>query len=331
MQESVIAVHDIINFLKIAVERNAKIAINSCYVFNGEQVYARCESLIAGIETSQDMGTFNVPADALDVALSRMKNITGLKFNGDELILTVRAGRMWSEIRCIGDEPVGVPEMPEEWSPSPSGLCHAINLAFPFINQDEKIYNWTAGVWLVKDRVFAASNFRAIDIQLPGLVVERAALSRATCEFLVAQGDPDELYAEKNSIFFRWSDGRWVKCRLLDVEMSIENVNRLFAETETPVKIDASIREAFSDASALAITNMLRLTSAGWDAKGEAIMSRVECDMGVEDDHLSYWDARILEPIIANAESWQPKKTEASPFRGRGFKGVVMPRSKWDD
>lgn len=317
--------HEIISFLRNAVERDANISIRGCYVFGPGGVHARNVSLQAGVATESGY-SFNLPAEALDVALARMKDIQSVAVEDDAVI--IRAGRLKSTIRRILDEPAGVPPMPEEWESSPPSLPWALGLCLPFLGEQ----GVTTCVRLADGRATAISQTRSVDVPVDGLLVRSGLLTREVCEFLVAQGAPDELACDENSIAFRWEDGRWMRAQLYNAKFPEESVDTIYrnAGTEAPIVIDEAFREAYADAAALSTTGVVKLTAAGFHTKSDASMCSVDHQIDVPEEHESYWDAKVLEPVVAHATAFNPAAAMSGAlFVGEGFRGVVMGRRVW--
>jgi len=326
-------VHDVIGFLKDAVERGADIGIRGCYVIKDGAISANNinKGLQAGVTMDYD-GGFNVPADAMDLALARMKDVQEIKLNDDHT-LTVRSGRLSSTIQCNPDEPVGVPNFPDEWIDCPPGLADALKLALPFIGE----MGWSSGIRLMDERVTAISNNYGIDIILEGLALdEPVLLTKDVAEFITKQGTPDRYSVTENNMFWQWDDGRWLRSQFLNDKMPEDIVDRIFntaSQDKAPVAIDEAFREAYADAAGLTTTGILRITPTGFDTKDDKLhaTSHVGLDIkGVPQSHVSYWDTKVIDAAMGCATSWNPAAyPQPSLFKGDGFRGVVMGRSRW--
>jgi len=322
--------HDIVEFLKSVVERNPSIAIKGCYLISDGAMHAIGNSMHAGLNVGWNDGAFNVPADAMDRQLSRMKEIESIRVNDDGTI-KLTAGRLRATIKCVAEPAPGPPDFPDEWSASPPGLAQAIALAAPFVSTDDD--RWTSGVRIGTGRVTAITNFHGIDVKLEGLDLEAALISKSVADFIIAQGDPDELVREERSLSFRWNDGRWCRAQLLDTEMPMGVVDRIFdgVGMDGIIDIDNSWREAYEDAVALSSNGIIRVSREGFATKNDTTDAFVDYPMDVlSEDHISYWDSKYVGKAIAVATSWNPiGYPNPALFLGPNFRGIVMGRSRW--
>ena len=309
--------HDLIRFLKDVVTRTPGADIAGCYVVREGSIYARNMTLMAGVAMESEI-EFSVPAEELDLALARMKEVQSLTV--EENTVTIKAGRLKSTIKLNPDEPSSLPEMPEEWLKCPAALIPSISAARPFIGDR----SWSLGIRLAQDRVTAFSNLAGIDIEVPGLLMGTPALiTETTAAFLVAQGAPSEYAPEENAILFRWPDGRWACTQLLTKRMP--DIEPIFAKagTETSIIITAAMREAYADAAALSDGTVM-ITPNGFRALKGASTSDVEAPMALPEGHISYWSVKTLDAIMACATAWHPAAyPNASLFIGPGLRGVV--------
>ena len=311
--------HDIINFLKGAVNRTAAGTVMGCYVVKNGSITARNESMQAGVEMGSEI-EFNVPAEEFEAAIARMKTVQGLEFSGSEI--TVKGGRLKSTILCVDAEPPEVPALPDEWLPSPPGLAAALKSAIPFLNDQ----GWSSGVRLMDGRITAIKNTCGIDISLPGMALPATLLTGECATFIGAQGDPTELCRQGNAVIFRWQDGRWLRVQTMSTEMP-DMVERILddAGTDAPVEITAEFREAFADAAALSDGTVV-IHPGGLRAVKGAAQNDIELDIaGLPTGHASRWHAKVLEAALPCASHWNPA---ASPkpafFRGPNCRGVIV-------
>src|SRR5262245_53304738 len=106
--------HDVIGFLRQAVDRNPNAGVKGCYIMRSGMIYARGMALAAGGPYPYDV-ELNIPADPMDRALKRMKDVGPLEIDGDTI--TVKAGRLRTKIKCSTMYAPEPPDMPEEWTP----------------------------------------------------------------------------------------------------------------------------------------------------------------------------------------------------------------------
>jgi hypothetical protein len=318
--------HEVINFLKGAVDRTDMARVNGCYIIRNGSIYCRNMFMQAGV-AMESAADFNVPASALDSALARMKDISSIEVKDNEVV--IKSGRLKSTIRLNTEEPPGVPAMPEEWNRTPVQLAHALKLAKPFMGDQ--------GVWqamrLMTGRVTAMNNQRGIDVFVPELELPGPCLLVPdTIDFIVSQGTPDEYAAQENALCFRWDDGRWLRAQLYVGEMPEGNIVRIFegAGTAAPIAMDQSFKEAFADVLAMTDESIIVEPHRLIAVKKDVARSEVELEIpGLPEGHSSIWTAKVMEPVIGAAERWNPASWPGvSYFEGTGFRGVCMGRSR---
>lgn len=311
--------HDVIAFLKDVVTRGPGSGIAGCYCVKDGSIYARNQRMQAGIEW--DVGaSFNVPADLLDLALARIKEVDEIKVEEDALI--VRGGKLRTTIRRVHDEPQPPPEPPDGWLPSSPGLAAALGKAKVFVGDR----NWQQGVRLMEGRVTCFSPSAGIDINVPTLKLPKPCLlTQDVCAVLSAQGDADAIAQEENAITFKWEDGRWLRAQYLYDEMPEKIVARLFdsAGSQAPCEVDDDFRKALADAAALSDGNVT-ISSRGIRGLKENFTADVEYDIDVSEEHNSFWKASVLAMGLEHAVAWNP---EAWPnpalFIGDNIRGLI--------
>lgn len=319
--------HDIVNFLKSAVDTSEGAGILGCYIVRDGIIYARNMHLQAGVAMASKQ-PFNVPASELNRALDRMRDVDKLTIRSGEI--EIRAGRMRATIQTNGIETMGMPPMPEELRDAPQGLAHALSLCIPFMGD----MGYSKSIQMHTGSVGAVSAQRAIRVALPGLEMdEPIMMSKEVAEFIVGQGDPDEYAVEKRCLVLRWDDGRWVRGQLLNYDAPDDNIKRIFdaAGDEGPVAIDAAWREAYADAVALSANGGIALTNDAFLVKGEHSSAEVaHATPGLPPDHRTYWDAKLLDAVVAVADRWNPAAhPNPAAFFGPGLKGVIMGMSRF--
>lgn len=317
--------HAIIDFLKEAVDRSSTAGVCGCYIIKGGSIYARNDQIQAGVLFPTDL-EFNVPAAEFEAAISRMKEVAELNFNGD--VLLVRGGRVKANISCVLAEAPHLPALPEEWSPIPGGFTDVLKIATLFTGER----GWAAGIRMMTGSVTACSNASGVIIDVPSLEMQDEILISTGCvEFLSKTNPPIDYATEADtagtpcSIVFRWEDGRWMRAQLLEGKMP-EVVERIFSSIgdDAPVAITKEFREALDDTSALTEGIVTVHASSIAGAKGAAQVD-VEVTTGVADDHRSAWNLKTMAPVVQCATHWNPASYPApSLFKGPGIRGVVV-------
>lgn len=311
--------HDMVDFLSPAVDRNTNAGVRGCYIMRHNVIYARNMALSAGVPYDHGI-ELNIPADPLDRALKRMKDVAPLEIDGDWI--TVKSGRLRSKIKCTTSAAPDPPDMPETWKPCPKNLVPALSLAVPFVG--DRI--WTAGIRLMDGRVTAIHNTMGIDVEVPGLVSPPILLTADVAKFLIEQGPPEEYDTDDHRAIFRYKDGRWVNANLIRGEFP-PTVDKLFMEfpAKEAVEIDLEWRNAYRDAVALG-DGKLWINRDGFRVKRDNADSFIDCPMRkLPKDHESYWDSKVLGPAVECATLWSPLNyPDRCPFRGDGFRGLVV-------
>ena len=310
--------HAIIDFLKDAVTRGPSSGVNGCYVAKSGSIYCRNMALQAGVEFESEV-PFAVPAEELDAALKRMKEISSLTI--DENTVTIKAGRLKSTIKVSHDEAQPMPELPTSWTPYPAGLNAALELAKPFVGDRPG----TQGIRLMNDRVTGMSASAGIDITVKGLELEgQYLLPLEAATFLVDRGEPSEYAYDEGAFMFKWSEGGWLRTQLLNDKFPSELVEKIFvsAGTKTPVKITEQWREGVADIVALC-DEVFRIGPAGFQGNRGAATYDIEIATGVKGE--SSWNSKFMAPIFACATSWAPESYPGvTLFKGDNIRGVVI-------
>jgi hypothetical protein len=297
-----------------------------CFIIHNGSIYARNLAMQAGV-TFESTVDFNVPAAALEAALSRMKEIQSLTI--DDGIVTIKSGRLKSVIRLVESEPPGLPQMPTEWLKTPPALVPALKAAKEHCGE----MGWQTCVRLMDERVTAFRSQSGIDIAVPGLVIKPSLIVPEVIDFLIAQGGSDYYASQERAVCFQWEDGRWLRSQLYNAEMPEINIAGIFenAGNEIPVKITAEFRAAYADAAAMT-DSVIMMTPEGFQGRtGDVANSAVEFKIkGLPKDHASYWQTKYLDPVMAQAVAWNPTTwPNPSYFEGPGLTGVIMGCSRW--
>jgi hypothetical protein len=310
--------HDICSFLKSVVERGNNSGSGGLYIVRDGVIYARTMGLAAGIAWPSKKD-FAIPAQVLDDLLARMKEVKSIKVTPEQVIIT--GGRITSEIKRWTDEPPPLPTFKEKWIKSPPGLVDAMKKAQPFVGDR----NWQRGM-ILQTGVISASNGKAlIEVAFKPLKLPRQyILLPKVADFLIAQGDPDEMHLVEHAISFRWEDGRWMHGQRLDDEMPEGIMSKIFERsgTDAPIEIDASWIEALEDAQAMT-DNKILLSSKGFTALKEASTTNVKFDVAVPKEHLSCWMAKDLMSVFKVANAWNPDNSTVAFFKGDDVRGAI--------
>ena len=314
---------EIISYLKDVAERGAASGTNNCYIVKDGNIYARNQSLQAGIPWPSKV-SFTLNADAVDAALSRMKGDVKIKIERDAVIF--KCGRLTTTIDRIHETPPVMPEIPRKgWKKSPPGLAAALKLAKPFLGDR----SWQQAVRLYEDRVTAFSGHGGVDITVPGLGhVDMVMLTEKTINFIIAQGDPDEWVVDDLKCWIvRWDDGRWVRSQQLIEQMDERQIAGLFerAGTEAPVKLTDEWRGAVEDAEALSDT-VVQVSAKGLRGKKANITTDIELDIDVGPDHASFWKGSLMRAMFDVADAWNPDAYRGKVpayFCGKNARGML--------
>lgn len=262
-----------------------------------------------------------VPAEELNAALKRMKDISSLTINENNIV--IKSGRLTSTIKS-SDYPVeDLEKIPTNWLPFPPGLIEALKLVKPFVGDRPG----TDGIRLMEDRVTGTSGSALLDVKVKGFAFEGQVLMPVeTAEFLIIKGAPNEYAQEERFIFFRWEDGRIVRTRLIDNKFPHELVEKIHdtAGTKAPIKITQEWIEAGDDVEALC-DEVFLLDPSGFKGFKGAATYEMAIDTGLPKNHSSSWSIKYLKPVLACAEAWNPMSYPGPTFfKGKNLRGVVM-------
>ncbi len=322
--------HDIISFLKNAVDRGNAAGTYGCYMFRETGVYAYNRTMLAGVTVPYG-AEYNIPAGPLDAALARMKSIDSITM--DENSVTLRSGRLRSTIKIDQTEAVEIPVLPDDRIPCPALLSWALTVAKDFCGEEQ----WQVCIRIWNDRVTAFAPQRGVDITVPGLAVENPVLiTQDTAEFIVDH-KPDELSVVGSSIFFFWDDGRWMRAQTYNGAMPEGTVRQIIdsAGDEAPVNIDNAFKQAYDDIAAMcdkafSISPEGFVGRMGEDPSHPTSENAVAHAIELPEEHLSIWTKEIIEPVMKHATAWNPLNwPKPCLFVAEGLRGVVMGRGRW--
>lgn len=315
--------HDICAYLKPVAERGNNAGSAGLYIVRDGIIYARTMGLAAGIAWPSKKD-FAIPAQTLDDLLARMKEVKSIKVTPDEVV--IKGGRIESAIKRWTDEPPPLPTFKEKWTKSPPGLVDAMKKAQPFIGDR----SWQRGMVLETGKISASNAKALIEVEFKALKVPRQyILLPKVVDFLIAQGDPDEVHFVEHAISFRWEDGRWMHGQRLDDEMPDGIMANIFERSgvDAPVDIDASWIEALEDAIAMT-DNKVLLTVKGFTALKESATTNIKFDVAVPKDHESCWFAKDLLSVFKLATAWNPDNDTVAFFKGDGVRGAIAVMAK---
>jgi hypothetical protein len=328
--------HEVISFLKSAVDRTEMAGMRGCYVVKAGQIYSRNFGLQAGVEFPSEVD-FNIPASRLDAALARMKQIDDITL-GDDTV-TIKSGRLRSTIKLLMDEAPLPPDLPAEddWVPCPAGLVPAMKVAKGFVGKE----GWQSCVRLLDGRVTAFKSAAGIDVTVPGLVVESILVTTEVVDFLVSQGSPDFMGpSSNNTLTFRWGDGRWLRVNSYASAMPEAIIKGIFEQVgnEIPVAVDDDFRAGYADAAGMT-DDAVALTPRGLRGRSSdgTADSVVDIDIpGLPDGHESFWATAnqamgpVMDAVVPLMTAWNPTTWPAACYwEGENMRGVVVGRRGW--
>jgi len=312
--------HETINFLKRALSRAPNAGMFGCYHVSEGYMFAQNESLQAVVPL-ESSDSFSVPGEELEAMLARMHSDPHVEIGDGEL--RIKSGRLRGNIPCVPGTPPSIFTRDVDWLPLPDALVPALQKATQFL-VGTSLIGWTGGVRLMDGRLTTVNNLCGIDLAVPGWQSTPSILTKDGAEFLMA--DPPCDYAAKaGALLFRWPDDRSVQCQLIDQVMP-ELVDDIFAKAgqDAPVEITAEWRDAFADAAAISDETVELHAGHLKVGKGSSKVT-LEVSTAVPADHVSYWNTKVLAPMVAVATHWNPlAHPKPALFRGPGLYGVVM-------
>lgn len=312
---------DQIEFLKRALNRAPSAGPFGCYhVYNG-RAYAQNEQMQASVAIDI-ADEFSAPGVDLETALSRMKNDLSVEL--DSGILTLRSGRLRATVPCVVIEPPPLYDHSQiEWAPLPSAFLPAIETACPFLIGVQQ--GWSSAIRLMDGRLTSINNRCGIDIAIPGLVCLPSLLTKECAEFLLSQAAPAQYAYKENAFLFQWDDGHIIQFQLIDQKMP-EKIDQIFASAGqlAPTEITADWRAAYEDAAAITESVIeLRPDSIRVGRGSSKVI--VELGTPLPDGHVSFWETKILTPMLTAATHWNPAAyPEKALFKGPGLYGIVL-------
>lgn len=313
--------HDIIAFLKNAVSRKPQAGLQECFIIKDNFVFASDYSLQAGAPIESSIN-FNVPAAEFETALVRIKNITGLEYDGQKI--TVKGGRLRASIQCIEGEPPALLVPNETMLPLPAGFMPAVQVAANFVGET----GWSSGIQFFGSKVLAFSNTAGVEITVEGLNVEHTCMTPACAAFLLAQQNPpQEFLAARDRFVFRWGDGRWLRSQPFAELASVEMLGRILTDAGSvaPVIITSDFKQAVEDVAALS-NGLIKIVPAQITGGVGATQATVDLPIeGLPDGFVSHWKADVLAKMLTCATAWNPAAyPKPSLFTGPNLRGVVL-------
>lgn len=309
-----------LEFLKKALNRSPNGGVFSCYHIGDGRISAQNEFMQASTPFDS-ADKFSVAGDELEAAFSRISNEPRIEYKENKLV--VQAGRIRASIPCVSGEPPPMFQQETEWKSLSSPLTSSLKKALPFLIGTGT--GWTTGIRLMTGRITTLNNRSGVDIALPDWESPPVLITKEASEFLISQDQPDEYAVLDGAVRFRWEDGGCAQIQLIDQQMPA-SIEQIFAKAgqNAPVEITPEWREAFKDAEAVAdgtievCKNFIRVTRG-------ASKVTVDAEIDVDTSHVSFWEAKVLVPMLACATHWNPLDyPKPCLFQGPGLYGVVL-------
>ena len=310
---------DTIDYLKRAINRANNSGPFGCYHIRDGTMYAQNDQMQAAAPV-EITDNFSVPGEELEAAFSRMKSEPRLTLVDGHLI--IQSGRLKSTI------PIALSSMPDlydhdglGWTESPPALAPAIAASIPFLIGNQT--GWTAGIRLMDSRLTCMNNRCGIDVAIPGWTSPPSLITKDCAEFLVTN-PPDEYAAKQGALVFRWADGRVMQAQLIDQQMPAA-VDNIFAKggTDYPVEISTDWRLAYEEIASLADSIIEIRPDLLCVGRGSSKIT-IEVETPVPEGHRSFWETKVLSPMVAVASHWNPGAYPGiAAFTGPSLYGVV--------
>jgi DNA polymerase III sliding clamp (beta) subunit (PCNA family) len=153
--------------------------------------------------------------------------------------LSIKSGKFRAFIDCVKEETPHVLPDGERVEFDGEAMLAALKTIYPFIGDDAS-RPWCNGVLLRDQSAFATNNVTLVEywvgMQMPTVVnVPRVAVN----EMLRINEAPTHAQVTTNSMTFHYSDGRWIRTQLLDVQWP--DVYKILDADAAPLPIDPQI------------------------------------------------------------------------------------------
>ena len=155
--------------------------------------------------------------------------------------LSIKSGKFKAFIECVEEETPHVTPEGEEFDIDGDALLAALKKITPFIGDDAS-RPWSNGVLLKGQSAYATNNVSLIEYWIgstfPLVVnVPKAAIR----EMIRIDEAPERAQVKDNSISFHYSDGRWIRTALLDIQWP--DLQKILDVPADAVTIDERIYE----------------------------------------------------------------------------------------
>ena len=271
---------------------------------------------------------FLVPGVEFEKLLKRMPDNPTIVY-GDKII-KLKSGRLSGTIQTLPLNDWGHPGIDDaKWKKIPDGLMDLLKSLRSFVSDDDT-REATKCIALENGYAYATNNIAIAGGKCPELGSVMALMPAWAVDFLLGR---EELLTEwswnKNYVAFRWSNGAWMRSRLIIgqfPEKAAALVRSAFDENPTQPITD-EFRDAFKKVADLAEDTILIYKDRIESKFGKAeISNETTCEVpdGAE---CSIWGARFLSPALIAAESWSPHVWPApTPWKGKLLAGYVVGR-----
>lgn len=312
-----------IEFLKKALNRSPTAGPFGCYhIYNGV-AYAQNETMQSSVPLVLG-ADFSAPGAELETALARMSSDPSVSFTDG--VLALKAGRLSATVPCTAMEPPPLYEAPVggQWADLPDNFLAALKAGCPFIIGPQQ--GWANTIRLADGRLTVINNRCGIDVAIPGLECPSSLLTKELAEFLLSCPPPARYATKpKTAFLFEWDDGRSVHMQLVDSEMPAK-IDQIFAAAgqDAPIAITPDWRAAYEDAAAIAESFIEVRADSISVGKGTSRVT-IDAESGLPHDHVSYWETKLLTPMVAVATHWNPGAyPKAALFKGPALYGLVL-------
>lgn len=157
-------------------------------------------------------------------------------------------------------------------------------------------------------------------------------IPRWVAEFIAYRMEGLEWWAynvERSQLTFGWEDGSWARTSMIvDKFPPVEAIfERMYHEPT--MDITPEWRAALLRVGKITGDPVLRLRVDGvYGASGEAVLVEDDaCTPCPEGAQETIWDIRYLEPVLEQAERWDPTTyPQPAPWKGVMAEGIIMGR-----
>jgi hypothetical protein len=153
--------------------------------------------------------------------------------------LSIKSGKFRALVETIDGATPHVQPAGERFDFDGQAFVEACKVLEPFVSTDAS-RSWTNGVLLEGQSAYATNNVCLVQYWLGAAFPLRVNVPRAAIREVLRVGEaPTHGQVERSSITFHYTDGRWIRSQLLDVEWPMDLVAGLLDQPSNPQPLPA--------------------------------------------------------------------------------------------